>query len=75
MVAGIGVDQIPDTPFSKEPLPEVIAVLMAMRDINRFSHVVMAASPVYAPLVLQFVKSALLRIFGIELPDIGGSRH
>jgi hypothetical protein len=38
-----------------------------MSDINRFSHVVMAESPVSAPFGLRFAKAALLRMFGIEL--------
>jgi len=40
---------------------------MAMSDINRFSHVVMDGSPVRAPLGLQGVKTAALRLFGGEL--------
>lgn len=66
-IASFGENEIPTTPFTEEQLPEVIAALMAMSDINRFSHVVMAASPVSAPFGWQFVKSALLRMFGIEL--------
>lgn len=38
-----------------------------MSDINRFSHVVMAVSPVSAPFGLPWAKSALLRLFGAEL--------
>jgi hypothetical protein len=67
-IASFGENEIPTTPFTEEQLPEVIGALMAMSDINRFSHVVMAESPVSAPFGLQFVKSALLRMFGIELP-------
>jgi AhpD family alkylhydroperoxidase len=66
-IASFGEKDIPMTPFTKAQLPEGIAALMAMSDINRFSHVVMAASPVSAPFGLQVVKSALLRLFGVEL--------
>lgn len=54
-------------PFTAEELPEAIAALMAMSDINRFSHVVMDGSPVSAPFGLQGVKAAALRLFGGEL--------
>jgi len=54
-------------PFSAEELPEAIAALMAMSDINRFSHVVMDGSPVSAPLGLQGVKAEALRLFGEQL--------
>jgi AhpD family alkylhydroperoxidase len=54
-------------PFTAEQRPEAIAALMAMSDINRFSHVVMDGSPVKAPLGLQSVKAAALRLFGGEL--------
>lgn len=54
-------------PFTAEELPEAIAALMAMSDINRFSHVVMDGSPVNAPLGLQRVKAAALRLFGGQL--------
>jgi len=54
-------------PFSAEELPEATAALMAMSDINRFSHVVMDGSPVSAPLGLQGVKAIALRLFGGEL--------
>jgi len=54
-------------PFTAEELPEAIVALMAMSDINRFSHVVMDGSPVSAPLGLQGVKAAALRLFGGEL--------
>jgi len=55
------------SPFTAEELPEAIAALMAMSDINRFSHVVMDGSPVSAPLGRQGVKAAALRLFGGEL--------
>ena len=54
-------------PFTAEEVPEAIAALMAMSDINRFSHVVMDGSPVSAPLGLQGLKSAALRLFGGQL--------
>src|SRR5215475_13663688 len=54
-------------PFTADELPEAIAALMAMSDINRFSHVVMDGSPVRAPLGLQSVKAAALRLFGGQL--------
>jgi AhpD family alkylhydroperoxidase len=57
----------PPTPFTAEELPEAIAALMAMSDLNRFSHVVMAGSPVTAPLGLRGIKAAGLRVFGGEL--------
>jgi len=55
------------TPFTAEQLPEVIGTLMAMSDINRFSHVVMEDSPVSAPFGLQRVKAMALKMFGSEL--------
>jgi len=54
-------------PFTVEELPEAIAALMAMSDINRFSHVVMDGSPMSAPLGIQGVKAAALKLFGGEL--------
>ncbi len=66
-VASAGREEHPPTPFTAEELPEAIAALMAMSDINRFSHVVMDGSPVGAPLGLQGVKAAALRLFGGEL--------
>lgn len=54
-------------PFSKAQLPEAIGSLMAMSDINRFSHIVMDGSPVNAPFGLDWIKAAALRIFGGEL--------
>jgi hypothetical protein len=66
-VASAGKKEHPPTPFTAEELPEAIAALMAMSDINRFSHVVMDGSPVRAPFGLQGVKAAALRFFGGEL--------
>ena len=54
-------------PFTAEELPEAIAALMAMGDINRFGHVVMDGSPVNAPMGLQGAKAAVLRLFGGQL--------
>jgi len=58
---------LPETPFTEEQLPEVIGTLMAMSDINRFSHVVMADSPVSAPFGLRSLKARALKLFGSEL--------
>lgn len=55
------------TPFTEAELPEAIGSLMALSDINRFSHIVMDGSPVNAPLGLQWIKAAALRLFGGEL--------
>lgn len=55
------------TPFSADELPEAIATLMAMGDINRFSHVVMDGSPVNEPLGIAAIKGWALRMFGNEL--------
>lgn len=59
--------EVPETPFTAEQMPEVIGTLMAMSDINRFSHVVMEDSPVSAPFGLRRVKAWALRLFGSEL--------
>jgi hypothetical protein len=56
-------------PFMPEELPEAIGSLLAMSHINRFSHVAMDGSPVTAPLGMQRVKAAELRVFGSELRD------
>ena len=66
-VASPGTNAHPPTPFTAEELPEAIAALMVMSDINRFSHVVMDGSPVRAPFGLQAVKAAALRLFAGEL--------
>ena len=55
------------TPFNRAQLPEVIGSLMALSDINRFSHIVMDGSPVNAPFGLQAMKAYALRLFGGEL--------
>ncbi|MGH7381418.1 MAG: hypothetical protein ACREKR_04220 [Candidatus Methylomirabilales bacterium] len=62
-----GPEGVPEPPFAPEELPEAIGALLAMSHINRFSHVVMDGSPVTAPLGLQSVKAAALRLFGSEL--------
>ncbi len=66
-VASASATKHPPAPFTAEELPEAIAALMAMSDINRFSHVVMDGSPVSATFGLQSVKAAALRLFGGEL--------
>jgi len=66
-IAAASDGDIPETPFTREQLPEVIGTLMGMSDINRFSHVVMDGSPVAAPFGLRLVKAWALRMFGSEL--------
>mgnify|MGYP001486908054 CR=1 FL=1 len=66
-VATPGSRSLVDLPFTTEQLPEAIGSLLAMSHINRFSHVVMAGSPVKAPLGFQGIKSAALRMFGSVL--------
>jgi hypothetical protein len=73
-VASPGTKKHPAPPFTAEELPEAVAALMAMSDINRFSHVVMDGSPVSAPLGLRSVKAAALRLFGGELRATHGTR-
>ena len=57
------------TPFTELELPEAIGAIMAMSDINRFSHIVMDGSPVNAPMGFDKIKSLALRIFGGELQE------
>lgn len=66
-VAAPGCTEMPTTPFTAEQLPEVFGTMMAMSDINRFSHVVMEDSPVVAPFGLRWLKAYALRLFGNEL--------
>lgn len=66
-IATSDADTVPRMPFSPVQLPEVFGTMMAMSDINRFSHVVMEDSPVSAPFGLNRIKAMLLRIFGQEL--------
>jgi AhpD family alkylhydroperoxidase len=66
-IATPGCAEVPPTPFTQEQLPEVLGTLMAMSDINRFSHVVMEDSPVSAPFGLKTIKAYALRLFGAEL--------
>ncbi|MEN8207131.1 MAG: hypothetical protein ABFS24_14135 [Pseudomonadota bacterium] len=66
-VATPGAAPPSSNPFNREQLPEVIGSLMALSDINRFSHIVMDGSPVNAPFGLQAVKAFALRLFGGEL--------
>jgi len=61
-------ESFPDTmPFEIADMPEVLGVIMAMSDINRFSHIVMDGSPVTAPFGMQSIKAAALKIFAGEL--------
>ncbi|MDD9878886.1 MAG: hypothetical protein OXR84_15740 [Magnetovibrio sp.] len=62
-----GTADLPPMPFTTDQLPEVLGTLMGMSDINRFSHVVMEASPVVAPFGVQRLKALALRFFGDEL--------
>ncbi len=66
-VATPGHKGVLQTPFTAAQLPEAIGSVMAMGHINRFSHVVMDGSPVDAPFGLQSIRSAGLRLFGVEL--------
>jgi len=66
-VATPGASYQANTPFSEEELPEALGAIMAMSDINRFSHVVMDGSPVNVPFGLTSIKALALRIFGNEL--------
>jgi hypothetical protein len=59
-----GTHDLPTCPYTAEQLPEVLGSMMAMADINRFSHVVMDGSPVSLPNSLQ---RTALRLFGREL--------
>ena len=54
-------------PFAPEALPEVIASIMAISHINRFSHIVMDGSPVKPVLGSEQIKGVGLRMFGREL--------
>lgn len=54
-------------PFTQAQLPEVVGTIMAMSDINRFSHIVMDGSPVNAPFGLSRLKEWALQLFGNEL--------
>ncbi len=59
-----GVTELPAIPFTEQELPEVLASMMAMADINRFSHVVMDGSPVSLPGRMQ---AWILRLLSGEL--------
>lgn len=59
-----GSEDIPLCPYTREQIPELLGTLMAMADINRYSHVVMDGSPVDLPLGMQ---RTALRMFGNEL--------
>lgn len=66
-VATPGAAPPASVPFTRTQIPEAIGALMAMADINRFSHIVMDGSPVNAPFGLERIKAAGLRLFGGEL--------
>ena len=66
-VATPGAVPMKTTPFTEAELPEAIGSLMALSDINRFSHIVMDGSPIQAPFGLQWIKTVALRLFGGEL--------
>ena len=66
-IATPGAEHVPPSPFSRAQMPEILGTLLAMSDINRFSHVVMEDSPVSAPLGVQAGKALQLRLFGSEL--------
>ncbi len=66
-VATPGAESPSTVPFSDQELPEAIGSLMALSDINRFSHIVMDGSPVKAPFGVEAIKAVALRIFGNEL--------
>lgn len=54
-------------PFNRTALPEVVASILAISHINRFSHIVMDGSPVKPPLGSEQIKKLGLRMFGSEL--------
>lgn len=58
-----GHHALPKSPFTGAQIPELVATIMSMSDINRFSHVVMEGSPVNA----GRLQSLALRLFGNEL--------
>jgi AhpD family alkylhydroperoxidase len=64
-----GAAKLNHIPFAIDELPEAIGTIMAMSDINRFSHVVMAGSPVSEPFGVAKIKAWALRRFGDELKE------
>jgi hypothetical protein len=66
-IATPGRINVPPSLFTADQLPEVFGTLLAMSDINRFSHVVMKDSPVSEPFGLRAIKALALRLFGSEL--------
>jgi hypothetical protein len=64
-----GAEPPASTPFNEQELPEAIGAIMAMSDINRFSHIVMDGSPVNAPMGIDRIKALALKIFGGELEE------
>jgi len=63
-IAAPGENPLPPMPFTEEQIPELLASMMSMSDINRFSHVVMDGSPITASGKIQKIA---LRWFGAEL--------
>jgi alkylhydroperoxidase family enzyme len=66
-VASPGSKPQAELPFTDAEMPEVMGSIMAMADINAFSHVVMDGSPVNEPMGSSRLKSLALRAFGAEL--------
>ena len=62
-----GSSDAPALPFPRAALPELIASILAISHINRFSHIVMDGSPVSPLLGSKSVKGWSLRMFGHEL--------
>lgn len=61
-----GAEDLP-LPFSRRALPEVVAAILSISHINRFSHIVMDGSPVKPVLGSDQIKKLGLRVFGSEL--------
>ena len=57
----------PPLPFPRAALPEVIAAILSISHINRFSHIVMDGSPVSSMFGSHQIKGLSLRMFGNEL--------
>ena len=63
MITGENAERLP-LPFPEAGLPEVLASILAISHINRFSHIVMDGSPVSGS---RTMKGLSLRMFGHEL--------
>ena len=63
-IASPGENPLPAMPFTDDQLPELLASMMSMSDINRYSHVVMDGSPITAT---GNIQKLALRWFGTEL--------